>query len=578
MMGLFQLLFVKKFGLDDVLGTTSYLAMHKNTHSDFSSFELSSALLSAIEKVGYKKPTSIQADAIPAILAGDDVLASAETGSGKTTAFVLPLLQKIIEQKEEDGWITAKGRHVRALILVPTRELVVQVREEVKRLAQDIQPEVRCLSVYGGVKMESQMRAMKSGVDVLISTPNRLLDLTEEHALKFNKLQTLVIDEADRLVDTHFREEIEAVLKRLPNNHQKLLFTATFPESIRSLVRSFLTRPMIINIEQKLEAVIDQHVVTVNADKKYALLAHLLKENDWKQVLIFCSAKKTCDRVVEKLTEFDVGAVALHGNREQKERLSAFEAFKKGDLRVLVATDVASRGLDVESLDCVINFDLPRSPNDYTHRIGRTGRAGKSGQAISLISHHEYTHFAVIEKRMNLRLEREQVEGFEASKDAPPPPPRKNPKKKKKTKLSKKKLQKLRDKQKAKPYQARRIDPRAESVVENKVEEERVERGKPEVKKEVRSKAGDVEDSKSPWAQASVKTETISKVNDDIWQKKESSKVATKAKSKSAPEKPTKHAPTQRTSIKKVEKPELSDKSEKESNEATVNEHVWGKR
>ncbi len=547
--------------------------MHKNTYSDFSSFELSSALLSAIEKVGYKKPTSIQTDAIPAILAGDDVLASAETGSGKTTAFVLPLLQKIIEQKEEDGWIAAKGRHVRALILVPTRELVVQVREEVKRLAQDIQPEVRCLSVYGGVKMDSQMRAMKSGVDVLISTPNRLLELTEEHALKFNKLQTLVIDEADRLVDTHFREEIEAVLKRLPNKHQKLLFTATFPESIRSLVRSFLTSPTIINIEQQLEAVIDQHVVTVNADKKYALLAHLLKENDWQQALVFCSAKKTCDRVVEKLAEFDVGAVALHGNREQKERLSAFEAFKKGDLRVLVATDVASRGLDVENLDCVINFDLPRSPNDYTHRIGRTGRAGKSGQAISLISHHEYAHFAVIEKRMNLRLEREQVEGFEASKNAPPPPPRKNTKKKMKAKLSKKKRQKLLDKQNAKPYQARRIDPRAERGAESAVEEKKVVRRTPEAKKQVVEKKRDVEDSKSPWSKASVKIETANKANDDVWQKKDSSKVAIKAKSKSTPEKLTKRAP-----VKKVEKPAPTDKPEIESNEVVVNEHIWGKQ
>jgi superfamily II DNA/RNA helicase len=439
--------------------------MNKKTKTSFAAFHLDAALMSAINKVGYISPTDIQSDAIPAILKGGDVLAGAETGSGKTAAFVLPLLHKIIEQKRYEGWAAARGSHIRALILVPTRELVVQIRDEVKALAQDVSPEIRCMSVYGGVKLDSQIAAIRSGCDVLIATPNRVLELAAEKAVVFNKLQSLVLDEADRLVDSHFMEDVESVFKLLPNKRQNLLFTATFPESIRDLVRRLLYQPTIINHEHKTEYRIDQHAVTVNYDKKAALLAHLLKENDWKQVLIFCSAKKTCDRLVEKLADDNVEAVALHGNKVQKERLSALDGFKSGKVRVLVATDVASRGVDVLDLDCVINYELPRSPNDYIHRIGRTGRAGRNGQAISLISHHEYAHFQVIEKRNGLRLEREQVEGFEASENAPPPPKRNKPKKKsKKPRLSKKKRLKLLKKKQYKPFYSR---PRATDNKEN---------------------------------------------------------------------------------------------------------------
>ena len=529
--------------------------MNQTNSNKFSSFKLSKVLLSAIKKTGYTRPTRIQAKAIPLILAGGDVLASAETGSGKTTAFVLPVLQKIIEQKKEDGWMSAKGRHVRALILVPTRELVVQVREEVNILSQDVEPAIRCLSVYGGVKMDAQMRAMKSGVDILIATPNRLLDLTKHQALKFNKLQTVVIDEADRLVDSHFRGDIEAVVKRLPVNHQKLLFTATFPDSIRLLVRAFLDKPSIINLEQNLTGQIDQHVVRVNADKKYALLAHLLKENDWHQVLVFCSAKKTCDRVVEKLAEHKIEAIALHGNKEQKERLAAVERFKSGDLRVLIATDVASRGFDVESLDCVINYELPRSPNDYIHRIGRTGRAGQSGQAISLIAHHEYAHFSVIEKRNNLRLEHEQVVGFEASETAPPPPGNK-PKKKGKVKLSKKKRQKLRKKLDTKTYQGK--EKRKDIEVDNKEKVIRPARAKPAVEKKA-----PVKQEANPWAQGKQPvvvsaSKANPKNNKDMQKKKQ-------------------RVPKKAAAVKK-ETSVPTDGQGKSFEKQTINEHIWGKR
>ncbi len=392
----------------------------KSNYHTFRLMGLSPVLLTAVKKANYARPTKIQSDVIPGVLAGGDMLVSAETGSGKTAAFVLPLLQKLIDQRHTDGRQCSRRPYIQALILVPTRELVVQVRQEVTRLACDISPEVRCLSVYGGVRTNSQKKAVRHGVDILVATPSRLLELADEFS--FNKLHTLVVDEADRLVSAHFKGEVEAIFKLLPKKCQHLLFTATFPESIRELVRVVLHKPTIIKHDHQTERFIEQHVVCVNYDQKHALLAELLKANDWRQVLVFCSAKKTCDRVVEKLTQQGLAAYALHGNKAQKERLQVLAGFKSKKYRVLIATDVASRGIDVESLDCVINFELPRSPNDYIHRIGRTGRAGRTGQAISLISHHEYAHFAVIEKRNGMRLEREQVPGFEASAEAPPPP------------------------------------------------------------------------------------------------------------------------------------------------------------
>lgn len=417
--------------------------MKTSTIQNFKAFKLSPTLLSAIKRIGFTTPTQIQMDAIPAILDGGDVLAGAETGSGKTAAFALPLLQTLIEHKKNDGYNQARGNHVRALVLVPTRELAIQIREDILALAQMTRPEIRCLSVYGGVKINPQMMAMRGGVDVLISTPGRLLDLAEHNALKFNKLQTLVLDEADRLVGANFQEEIENVFKILPKQRQNLLFTATFPESVRKLVRELLNEPTIINLEHSNESLIDQHVVTVNHDKKNDLLAHLLKENDWRQVLVFCSAKKRCDNLVLKLEKRDIQVFALHGDKAQKERIEVLENFKNGRIRILIATDVASRGIDIEKLDCVINYELPRSPNDYIHRIGRTGRAGVKGQAISLIAHHEYAHFAVIEKRNNFQLKREQVAGFEADRKAPPPPTRDNPRKNKRKKLTKKQRMKM---------------------------------------------------------------------------------------------------------------------------------------
>jgi superfamily II DNA/RNA helicase len=420
----------------------------------FSDFNFSPDLFKVIKSAGYTVPTEVQCKTIPAILHNRDVLAGAETGSGKTAAFALPLLEKLRQQKQNEADNRARGNHIRALILVPTRELALQISETINAYAYTLMPRIKAVAVFGGVKINPQMMALRGGADVLVATPGRLLDLVSQNAIKFNKLHTLVLDEVDRLVGDGFKEEIEAVFKLLPNQRQNLMFTATFPSSIRYLIRRLLKKPVIINIDPSQDVLIDQRVFTVNYEQKNDVLAHLLNTYDWKQILIFCSVKHSCDNLVKKLENRGISAVAMHSNKEQRARTKALRDFKSGHTRVLIATDVAARGLDIEQLPCVINFELPRSPNDYTHRIGRTGRAGETGFAISLIAHHEYAHFSVIEKRSGVELKREQVEGFEADATAPPAPTRQKPKKKAKTKLSKKKRQRLLDQKKQNQYEA----------------------------------------------------------------------------------------------------------------------------
>lgn len=406
----------------------------------FTTFALPDALMAALKQAGFQKPTEIQAETIPPILQGKDVLARAETGSGKTAAFVLPLLANLCSRNplNEDVTTTrynpaerARDNSVQVLVLVPTRELAIQVCDVFEHFAQHIKPGIRCLSVYGGVKINPQMQDLRGGADILVGTPGRLLDLHAHNAIKFNRLKALVVDEVDRLMKGDFEEEIQQLAKRLPNNRQNLMFTATFPDTIRPIVRRIMREPTIVNMEDSQdEADIDQHVVTVNREKKNDLLAYLLNENDWRQVLIFCSAKRTCDNLVIKLAKRGITAIAMHGDKEQSHRMAAMRDFKCGLTRILIATDVAARGIDVEYLPCVINFDLPRSPNDYIHRIGRTARAGQSGQAITLLSHEEYQHFKVIEKRNGFVLEREQIPGFEADEVAPVMPKKNGTRKK----------------------------------------------------------------------------------------------------------------------------------------------------
>lgn len=376
--------------------------MNKISNPYFAKLGLSPTLQKAIGKLGFDTPTPIQAEAIPAILAGGDLLAGAKTGSGKTLAYIAPLCQKILTHKADNA-NHAKGRNVRAFILVPTRELVVQVREMVQQLNENIWPGIRCLSVYGGVKIESQNHAMAHGVDILVATPQRALELAKQKALRFNKLETLVIDEADRLMDSHFRKSLDQIVSFLPDARQNLLFTATFPDVIRPIVRHWLKEPTIINLYNDSES-IKQSTRSVSKSKKVDLLAELLTENSWKQVLIFCNAKKTCDRVKAKLGDLGVEAAVLHANKTQRERLTSLADFQSGKQRILIATDIVARGLDIVELPCVINYELPRIANDFTHRCGRTGRAGKDGEVISLVSESEEGHLRSIEKQLGMEI------------------------------------------------------------------------------------------------------------------------------------------------------------------------------
>ena len=395
----------------------------------FARFNLHPMLLDAVNKAGYVEPTPIQDRSIPKIIEGRDVLASAETGSGKTVAYVLPLLQALLNQRAEDGPYAAKGHHIRALILVPTRELALQVAGVVADLGVYMRPVVRCASVYGGVPVEDNVATLQEGVEVLVATPARLLALIEARGVVFNKLRTLVLDEVDRLISKDFQDEVESVLKHLPNSRQNLFFTATFPDSIRGLVRNVLDNPEVINVPPRAQIIISQHVLMVNLRDKLAITDYLLKENDWNQVLIFATTKKACDALVDNLQTLKVDVVGLHGNIEAGAREGALAQFKRGKVRVLVATDIAARGLDIPALDCVINYELPNPVTNYTHRVGRTGRALKEGQVINLVAHHEAGHFNAIEKHEGMRCVRETLDGFEPDKVAPPLPPRNKPKK-----------------------------------------------------------------------------------------------------------------------------------------------------
>lgn len=395
----------------------------KTERPNFKSFGLSQSIYNAVMEAGFTEPTDVQLESIPHIMNSKDVLARAETGSGKTAAFVLPILERILRQKiakQAQNKPLDKSNVVGTLILVPTRELAIQIREEFERFSEHMENKVKCLSVFGGVKINPQMIALRGGADVLVATPGRLLDLERNNAILLYQVQCLVVDEVDRLMKGDFEEEIDEITAKLPKGRQNLMFSATFPPSIRKLVRRVMNEPEIINVDDLYDDVkTDQRVFTVNRNQKNDLLAHLLNTFDWKQVLVFCSAKRTCDNLVKKLEKRGVTAEAMHGNQHQYARANALRDFKSGATRVLIATDVAGRGIDIGQLPCVINYELPRSPNDYTHRIGRTGRAGEKGTAISLISHQEYQHFTVIEKRIGLKLDREQIEGFEADAVAP---------------------------------------------------------------------------------------------------------------------------------------------------------------
>ncbi|WP_347989897.1 DEAD/DEAH box helicase [Methylomonas sp. AM2-LC] len=376
----------------------------------FTQLGLSSALLNAVTEAGYTTPSPIQSQAIPAILAGHDVLAAAQTGTGKTASFTLPILHKLSHIHHE------RNRPVRALILTPTRELAAQVGESVVKYGSHLHPRIKSDVVFGGVKINPQMMRLRGGVDVLTATPGRLLDLCQQNALKLDKVEILVLDEADRMLDMGFIKDIRRILALLPKKRQNLLFSATFSADIRKLTADLLHSPVKIEVapENATADTIEQLVYKVNKGAKTALLTHLVKTNNWQQVLVFTSTKHGANKLTEKLNTAEISAAAIHGNKSQGARTSALAGFKQGNIRVLVATDVAARGIDIALLPHVVNFELPRSSSDYVHRIGRTGRAGQNGQAVSLVCSEEYQALRLVEKLIGNKIPSQEVSGFAA--------------------------------------------------------------------------------------------------------------------------------------------------------------------
>jgi ATP-dependent RNA helicase RhlE len=365
----------------------------------FSSAGLTKELQEAVTLQGYKRPYPIQRKAIPAILQGRDLLAIAKTGSGKTAGFVLPLLQLVHSQDP------ATRRTLKALIIVPTRELAAQIGEVMQQLGQHLTPRVKTGAVFGGVAINPQMILM-NGIELLVATPGRLLELVAKNSVQLSAVDILVLDEADKMLEQGFKDEVDQILSMLPTKRQNLLFAATFGEDVRQLATSLLSEPLQIEItEEASEAdLITQEIYTVDPSRKGPLLRYLIKSGDWQQVLIFTSSQRRADNVTKKLLDNGISAATFHGGMSQGGRTAALAAFKSGELRVLVATDLASRGIDIRFLPHVVNFELPRSPTDYIHRIGRTGRAETAGVAVTLLCPEDMPHFKVIEKRLEKRL------------------------------------------------------------------------------------------------------------------------------------------------------------------------------
>ncbi|MCW5643568.1 MAG: DEAD/DEAH box helicase [Rhodoferax sp.] len=382
----------------------------------FSSFPLLPTLQRAATGSGYLAPTPVQAAVIPAALSGSDVLAVAQTGSGKTVAFALPLLQQVQS--------TAPGtpRHVKALVLLPTRELAMQVATVLRDQARFLSDPPRLVVVFGGVSVNPQMMRLRGGADVLVATPGRLLDLVDKNAVRLPELEMLVLDEADRLLDAAFADELARVLALLPPRRQTLLFSATMPPAVRQLADRLLRDPVRVQIADTAQTVPDivQRVITVDPPRRTALLRHLMQTQGWKRALVFVATQHAAETVAAKLYDHGVYATPFHGGLSQGARTQAIDELRKGQWDVVVTTDLAARGLDIAQLPVVVNYDLPRSAVDYVHRIGRTGRAGASGLALSFVSAATEAHMRLIEKRQALQLPREVVAGFEPTETAAP--------------------------------------------------------------------------------------------------------------------------------------------------------------
>jgi len=376
----------------------------------FTKLGLSGALLRAVADQGYTVPTPIQSQAIPAVLAGGDLLAGAQTGTGKTAGFVLPMLQRLSSKPSPHA---RTRKPLRALIVTPTRELAAQVEMSVRIYGKHLP--LTSTAVFGGVGLGSQTSQLRRGVDILVATPGRLLDHHQQRNVDLSRIEILVLDEADRMLDMGFLPDIKRILALLPRQRQNLLFSATFPDEIRALADKLLNRPQTIEVAPRNSTVdaIAQRVHPVSRDRKSRLLAWLIGHHGWRQVLVFTRTKHGADKVVRSLQGDGIGAVALHGNKSQGQRTKALADFKRGTVEVMVATDIAARGIDIDQLPHVVNYDLPNVPHDYVHRIGRTGRAGADGEAISLVCVDEQGFLRDIERLIKRTIPLEVVPGFE---------------------------------------------------------------------------------------------------------------------------------------------------------------------
>lgn len=383
----------------------SFLGPTAGRKMAFKKFGLIPELVRAIEEKGYSSPTTIQSQAIPLILEGGDLLAGSQTGTGKTAGFGIPMLQNLMKKAH-------RGK-VRALVLTPTRELAAQVEESINELAKYLP--LKSTAIFGGVNIKSQIKALGQGIDIIVATPGRLLDLINQKIVSLGSIEILVLDEADRMLDMGFIHDIRRILKLLPPLRQNLLFSATFSEDIKRLANGLLNSPKMIEatrVNSTVEA-ITQVMHPVDSKRKAELLSMLIKKNDWKQVLVFMRTKHSANRLAEKLGKDGITAVAIHGNKSQSARTKALEDFKSGAVRILVATDIAARGLDIDQLPHVVNFDLPNVPEDYVHRIGRTGRAGNTGEAVSLVCVDEHQYLKDIERLLKKEIPRVVIPNFQ---------------------------------------------------------------------------------------------------------------------------------------------------------------------
>ncbi len=390
-----------------------YHALTKDKTMSFSSLGLSAPILKAVTEQGYETPSPIQAKAIPAVIEGKDVMAAAQTGTGKTAAFTLPILCRLSKGSR------VQANQVRSLVVTPTRELAAQIGESVVTYGKYLS--LRSTVVFGGVKINPQMIKLRKGVDVLVATPGRLLDLYSQNAMKFKQLEVLVLDEADRMLDMGFIQDIRKILSILPKQRQNLMFSATFSDEIRNLAKRLVHNPIEISVSPRNTTVetVKHWIYPVDKKQKSALLTQLIYDNRWKQALVFSRTKHGANRLTRYLEKKGIEAVAIHGNKSQGARTKALADFKNGAIRILVATDIAARGLDIDQLPQVVNFDLPNVPEDYVHRIGRTGRAGLKGQAISLVSADEFKQLSDIERLIKQVLARKLIDGFEPVHDVP---------------------------------------------------------------------------------------------------------------------------------------------------------------